>query len=158
MINAVEVTVSDAAGAPVAVPAGALSVEVGYGSSTKTLPLVPDGEPGELRAPIVPTRPGTYAFHVSGAVRGRPLDVGAACSEATFECVEESAAIEFPAQDPSTGELADRLSRESDRVGQAQESADSAKRTATIALALAVVVILGAAAMAVARRRGSSRS
>lgn|GEM_PF-988263 len=159
VVNFVEVSVSGATGAAVAVPAGALSVEVSHGSVAETLPLVPDDETGALRAPIVPTRPGAYAFHISGVVRGQAVDLKAKCSEATFECVEESATVEFPAKDPSAGELAARIGREAARVEEASDKAGSAKRTAAIALVLAAAALVVAAALAVrAGRRGSSRS
>ncbi len=156
--NYVSVGVADAAGAPVAVPPGALSVEVTYGSATANLPLQPEEEPGELRAALVPTRPGTYAFRVSGTVGGRTLDVSARCSESTFECVGESAEAEFPARDPSAGQLAERLNRESARVEAASEDADSAKRTATIALALAAAALSGVLAILLSARRKRGRS
>jgi hypothetical protein len=152
--NFVDVRVSDASGAAVAVPAGALSVEVTYGDAGVTLPLVPDEQPGRLRGELVPTRPGTYAFHVTGTVQGRTLDVRATCSEATFECVNQSSDVEFPVKDPSTGELAQRLTRESDRVEQATDRVDSAKRIAIVAIAIAAAA-LGLAALG---RRKSSES
>ena len=154
--NFVEVGVSDSHGAAVPVPAGALSVEVVYGATAVTLPLVPTPEPGTLEARITPTRPGTYTFNVSGSVDGRPLDAGATCSESTFECVGTSAGTEFPVKDPSAGELAQRLSSEAARVEAAGEKADSARTLAIVALALAAAAL--AVAVWAARRRGSSRS
>ncbi len=154
--NFVEVAVSDAGrGTPVAVPAGALSVEVVYGGAAVTLPLTPTEEPGALEAALTPTRPGSYSFSVTGSVRGQPLDVGAACSESTFECVGTAAATEFPAKDPSAGELAQRLRSEADRVGDAGDRADGAHTLAVVALALAVVAL--AVAVRAGRRRGSGR-
>ncbi len=155
--NFVEVTVSDAAtDAPVAVPAGALSVAVSYGGTAKTIPLTPDEAPGNLRAPLIPTRPGVYAFHVSGVIKGRTLDVSATCSEATFECVTDSSSVEFPAKDPTSGELAERIAREADRAQQASDDADSAKTFALVALAFAAAALAGALA-AVRRRRKSGQ-
>lgn len=154
--NFVEVSVSDSHGAAVAVPAGALAVEVVYGATAVTLPLVPTPEPGTLEARITPTRPGTYTVNVSGSVDGRSLDAGATCSESTFECVGTSAATEFPVKDPSAGELAQRLSSEAARVEAAGEKADSARTLAIVALALAAAAL--AVAVRAARRRGSSRS
>lgn len=150
--NSVEVTVSDAHGAAVAVAAGDLSAEVVYGDTAVTLPLNPTPELGRLEAPITPTRPGTYAFHVSGSVAGQPLEVGATCSESTFECVESDAAAEFPVSDPSPGELAQRLSSEADRVEEASDRADRAGTFALISLAVAVLAL--AASIWAVRRRG----
>src|SRR5436190_17965321 len=70
-LNYVEVEVADRAGDPVEVPPGALDVEVTFGTALTTLPLVPAGAPGSLRATIIPTLPGTYAFHLTGTLRGR---------------------------------------------------------------------------------------
>ena len=151
--NFVEVGVSDARGAAVAVPAGALSVEVVYGGRAIALPLAPTPVPGTLEARLTPTRPGTYGFHVTGSVRGQPLDASATCSESTFECVDTAASTEFPVKDPSAGELAQRLSSEADRVEEAGNRADGARTLAMIALALAAVAL--AISIRAARRRGS---
>jgi hypothetical protein len=156
--NAVELIVSDLSGAPVAVPAGALSVAVVYDGDSVTLPLVPTEDPGTLEAPLTPTRPGTYSFRVSGRVHGQQLDVSATCSASTFECVEDSAGPEFPVKDPSAGQLAQRLQSESGRVRRADERADDAQTLAIVALAVGALA-LGLAAIAVAvalarRRRG----
>src|SRR3954463_5591442 len=83
--NYVEVAVSDASGAPVAVRAGALEGEGSFSAAVTRLPLVPAEKPGELRAVIVPTRPGSYAFHVTGTLRGKTVDAQATCSGATFD-------------------------------------------------------------------------
>jgi hypothetical protein len=154
--NFVEIEVSDAQGAPVAVPPGALSVEVVYGDAAVTLPLVPTAAAGVLEARLTPTRPGTYAFNVTGTVHGRPLDVGTTCSESTFECVEIAAGTEFPVEDPSSGELAQRVSSESDRVEETSDRADGARTIAILALALAAVA-LATSIRAARRRRGSGR-
>ncbi|HEX5712186.1 MAG TPA: hypothetical protein VFX85_02605 [Solirubrobacterales bacterium] len=157
--NFVEVNVADAAGRPVAVPSEALSVEVVYGSAATTLPLVPTGEPGALEARVTPTRPGTYSFHVSGSIDGRPLDASASCSDSTFECVEAGGAVQFPVEDPSAGELAQRLSSEAARVEAAGDRADSAESLATAAIVVAAIsLVLAAVALTFAvraRRRGS---
>lgn len=158
--NFVEVNVADADGEPVAVPSGALAVEVVYGGAATTLALTPTGDPGALEARLTPTRPGTYSFHVSGSVDGRQLDVSATCSDSTFECVEAGGAGEFPVADPSAGELAQRLSSEAGRVEAAADEASDARALATAALALAgVSLALAAFALTIAarsrRRQGS---
>lgn len=151
--NFVEVNVATKDGEPVAVPAEALSVEVVYGDASVALPLVSTGVPGSLEAPLTPTRPGTYSFHVSGSIDGKPLEAGATCSASTFECVEAEGAVEFPIADPSAGELAQRLSSEAGRVEDANDSAESARMLALVALALAAVALV--ASVWTARRRRS---
>ena len=112
-VNFVQVETTNASGAPVAVPAGALTAEVTYGERAKTVPLVPTEEPGELRGGLIPSLPGSYAFEVTGTLQGNTVDVRATCGEATFECVESAASVEFPVTSPTTGEVAQRLDRES---------------------------------------------
>lgn len=152
--NSVEVEVFDVSGVPVDVHAGSLSVEVAYGATAVTLPLVPTARSRLLRADLIPTRPGVYAFHVTGTVRERTLDVMATCSETTFECVEEGSIPQFPVKEPSNGELAVRLGRESARAQNAEDAADSARTLAIVAIALAA----GAVTLAVRVTRRSRRS
>jgi hypothetical protein len=142
-------------GAPVPARLGKLQAEVSFGAARTTLALEPGGGPGKLRAAIEPTRPGTYAFHVTGTVAGRGVDVGATCSQATFDCVTDAGSIQFPARDPSPGQLAQRVARGLPRAERAADTADSGRTIAIVALALA------AAALAVAlsgRLRGRRRA
>src|SRR3954454_2473834 len=158
--NAVEVGVSGAGGGPLAVPAGggsvpagALSVQASSAGATTTLPLVPADEGEGLRAVIVPTRPGTYAFHVTGTIRGKPVDARAACGGATFDCVTDASEVQFPAKDPSPGEVAQRLERELPRAQAAADDADSAKTLAVVALVVAALSLTLAIVMGVRLRR-----
>jgi len=142
--NFVEVAVSDASGAPVSDLGDSATVEVSFGEERITLPLLPAERPGEFRAVLVPTRPGTYAFHLTGTVKGRAIDATSTCSEETFECVAAASEVQFPVKDPSTGELAQRLDRELPRAEGAEDSADSAERIAIAALVLAALALAGA--------------
>jgi hypothetical protein len=153
--NFVEVAISDAAG-PVVVRPGALDVEVsfGQGQAVTTLPLVPAGAPGQLRATIVPTRPGTYGFHVTGTLRNRTLDSRATCSGATFDCVTDASAVEFPVKDPSNGQIAERIARSLPRAARAIDRADSGHAIAVAALIVAGLALATAAAAVVVRARG----
>jgi len=159
--NSVEVTVSRD-GAPLIVPAGALSVEVSYDGAAVTLPLVPTDSPGILEASLTPTRPGTYAFALNGRVRGRQVAVRASCGDSSFDCVEASAGAEFPVKDPSVGQLAQRLSSESNRVEKANHQADDARTIALFAVVPAAIgLVLGAIALATSirsRRRGEGEA
>lgn len=151
--NAVVVTVADRQG-PVKEAVGSLSVEIAFGSERMTLPLEPAADrPHEFRAWLVPTRAGTYTFHVTGTLRGQGIDVTSTCADDTFHCVQDSAAIQFPVKDPSTGQLADRIERTLPRAELASETAASAK---SLAIAALVVSVLGAAAIVLGRRRGGA--
>ncbi len=115
--NSVQVTVAEAdGGAPVADLGDSLRVEVRKGSDTVTMPLEPSATPGEYRAALTPTRPGEYTFRVTGTVRGRSVDESFTSSETTFDDVDDVATIQFPAKDPSTGQLATRIDREVPRA------------------------------------------
>jgi len=86
-------------------------------------------------------------------VDGKPVQVRASCSEATFNCVETSAGPQFPVKDPSAGQLAERLSSEASRVENASKQADDARTIALFAaLAAALGLLLGGAALVTAMR------
>jgi hypothetical protein len=140
--NAVEIDVSDAAGAPVTDPEGSLAVEVSFGDERTSLALMPSGrQPGKFRAWLVPTRPGTYAFHITGKIKGQTIDASSTCSAKTFACVTDVSDVQFPARDPSTAQLADRLSRTLPRVEGATDAAATARNVAFGAIAVAVLAL-----------------
>jgi hypothetical protein len=144
--NAVEIDLADRAGAPVTdLGGGSLSVEVIYGDQRVTLPLRPVREPqGKFRAWLVPTRAGAYTFHISGTIKGEAFDVSSTCSDTTFACVSDVADLQFPAKDPSPGQLADRMSRGFPRAEEAASAAGTARAIAFMAMALAVIAIVAA--------------
>ncbi len=167
VMNSVEVTVSEAGGGlPVTDLGDSLQVEVSKGSDTITLPLeaVAPGSPeapGSYRAWLTPTRPGTFTFRLTGSIRGQDVGESFTSSAATFDDVEDVARIQFPAQDPSTGQLATRIDREVPRLSARDEALEAALRRArTIAVvgALAgvsgLVVVVGA--LVAVRRRGAA--
>ena len=79
--NSVQVTVTEAnGGAAVTDIADGLTVEVSKGADKVKLPIVANfrvgafGTPGDYRAWVTPTRPGSYAFHFTGTIRGQAVD------------------------------------------------------------------------------------
>lgn len=161
-MNSVEVTLTDAgSGARVTDLGGSLNVEVIKGSERVTLALEPaPGTPGDYRAALLPTRPGTYTFRLTGTVRGQAVDESFTSSEDTFDDVKDAADIQFPAKDPSTGQLATRIEREFPRLDTRSEdleaSIDATRTVATVAVAVAVVSLVVAVAAMAARRRGGA--
>lgn len=150
--NSVDVDVADARGAAVVDPAASLAVEVVFGDERVALPLSPAFDrPGRFRAWLVPTRPGTYTFHVTGKIRGQAIDVTSTCSETTFECVADVSDVQFPARDPSAGQLADRISRAMPRADRAMEAAASARTIGLAALGIAAVALLATIGLGVRR-------
>lgn len=116
-------------GKPVVDLGDTLAVEVSFGDETMELPIEPYfavgefGEPGDYRAWFIPTRPGQYAFHFSGTIDGEEVDETFTSGPNTFSDVSNPADIQFPAQDPTTGELAERIDREVPRLASAIEDA-----------------------------------
>ena len=133
------------AGRPVVDPQGALSVDVTFGDEKVTLPLGPArGQPGRFRALLLPTRAGTYTFHITGTVKGHMIDATSTCSDQTFGCVLDVSEIQFPVKDPSAGQIADRISRELPRAEAALETAADARKWSLAALAGALVALVAA--------------
>ena len=140
--NAVEIDVSDAAGAPVTDLEGSLAVEVSFGDERTSLALARSPQqPGKFRAWLAPTRPGTYSFHITGRIKGQTIDNSSTCSATTFACVTDVSDLQFPAKDPSTAQLADRLSRSLPRAEGATDTAATARNVAFGALAVAVLAL-----------------
>jgi hypothetical protein len=152
--NAIEVAVSDTAGAPVADVGEPLTVEIAFGEQRMALSLQPvHGRPGSFRAWLMPTRPGTYSFRFTGNAHGQPIDTTATCSDRTFSCVIDVSDLQFPAKDPSPGQLSERMTR---TLPRAQLAIDAASRAQAIAIAaIAAAGLALAAAILVLRRRGS---
>jgi len=161
--NGVQLLLSDASGKPVTDLPENLKVEVIFGAQ-KMGPLPLDaafgknfGRPGDFRAALIPTRPGNYTFHFIGSLNGQRIDQSFTSSDKTFDPVQEAAAIEFPAQDPSPGELAEKLDRLNSRLEIAQTVARDAAAGARQARFLGAIGILAGIAGLVAAAASSRR-
>jgi hypothetical protein len=124
-----------------------VEVEVFFGaeaSGTSSGPLPMEeafGEPGHFEADMIPTRPGTYTFHITGTVAGQEIDEVFTSGEDTFSDANLAASIQFPEQDPTAGELAEsieRLSTRGDEGGTALWIAIGGGVIALIALSAAL--------------------
>jgi hypothetical protein len=158
MPNSVDVAMADAAGTPVAGTAASLRVEVSFGDEVTVLALQPGATPGLFSAPLVPTRAGTYTFHVTGTAGGQAVDVTSTCSEQTFDCVTDAGDAQFPARDPSVGQLAARVEQDSRRADRAESAASDARTLARVAVVVAGVALLAAVASGLALRRWRRRT
>ena len=104
-------------GKPVVDLGDTLDVEVTFGDQTQTFSLEPffeEGEfgtPGDYRAWLIPTTPGQYSFHFTGTIDGEDVDETFTSGPKTFDDVQNPQSVEFPVQQPSTGELAERIDR-----------------------------------------------
>lgn len=152
--NSVEVVLTDSKGAPLRIESGSLSVEVSFGDERVTLPLRPAGQtPSRFAAWLVPTRPGTYTFHITGVVDGRTIDVTSTCSDTTFDCVADVSDVQFPSKDPSPGQLAERVNRSLPRAEQAMETALRARTAGFTAIGIAALALVAAVGLNARRNR-----
>lgn len=163
-MNSVQLRISDAAGNPVSdVPAGAIKVLVDSAGQNVTLDMAPNfrvgvfGEPGDYRAWIIPTRPGKYTFKFTGTARGQKVNTTVASGEQTFDDIQNPSEVQFPEKDPSSGDLAQKIERESKRVEAKAAAADdvaaSAKTFGYVGTGTGLIGIALAVA-ALARKRG----
>jgi nucleoid-associated protein YgaU len=118
--NAVQVVIKDAAGKAITdLNDGDLKVTVAVGGQTSDpLPLLntfdPDtglGVAGDYEAPIIPTAPGDYTFHLTGTIDGTPVDETATSSDSTFNSAIDATGIQFPNKLPALTDIITRLDR-----------------------------------------------
>jgi hypothetical protein len=150
--NSVELLLFDASGKPVTKLSEGLQVEVGFGDQTAKYPIEPYfevgefGTPGDYRAWFIPTRAGRYSFHFTGSVNGQKVDQTFTSGPKTFDDVQDPTGVEFPVQDPTVGELADRIGREVPRldasIGEVRSAASTASDDASSASKLAVIALV----------------
>jgi len=162
--NAVQVIVTDGAGKAVTdLGAEDLSVVLSTGGQQSAgLAFSPGfdedtglGTPGEYDAPILPTSPGDYAFHLTGTIHGTAIDVTETSSDTTFTSVIGTTDVEFPVKLPTMAEVATRLDRIDSRIaalgtgttsGPTQAGVDAASAAAADARAAADrALVIGAA-------------
>lgn len=137
-VNAVQVIVTDAHGKPVTdlgpddlrvvvsangQQSGTLSFNSGFDPDTGL------GTPGDYQAPLIPTSPGPYTFHLTGTVHGHALDFTATSSDQTFDTVQDPSAIQFPTKLPSLSEIVTRLDRIDARIAGTSPSGSSSPST-----------------------------
>ena len=141
--NSLDVRVQSAAGGLVQSLQGTLMAEVSFGDQRMSLPLMPTRDrPDLFRGTIIPTRAGTYAFHITGKINDQPIDVTSTCSPTTLECVVDPGLLQFPAKDPSNGQLADGLGRTLPRVDRAMADASRAQTLSLASIALAALAVV----------------
>jgi hypothetical protein len=158
-------------GKPVTDLGDTLDVEVTFGDQTQNFTIEPffeEGEfgtPGDYRAWLIPTAPGQYSFHFTGTVNGQDVDETFTSGPKTFDDIENPQSVEFPVQQPSTGELAERIDRVEPRLANAigdvqadvqttADDASSAKTIGLVGLAVgAIGLIVAIVALVTSRRK-----
>jgi hypothetical protein len=182
--NGVQVIVTDADDKPVVdLTADDLKVVVSTGGQqSQELTFDPGFDPEEMEGPlgeydaaIMPTAPGDYTFHVTGAIHGTPVDLMVTSGDETFNTVEGTSDIQFPTTLPTIAEIATRLDQIDSRVATAQTASGptqapvdavttaasdaqaAADRALLVAGGIAVVALLvGAAGLLMAVRASRS--
>ena len=148
-LNAVQVVIKDAKGNSVSdLSADDLKVVVSTaGQQSDPMSLAPTfdedtglGIPGDYEAPMIPTAPGDYTFHVTGTIHSTKIDETATSSDTTFDSVVDPSAVQFPSKLPAVGDLATRLERVDARVQSQISAADDAKSSAQGALVVGIAV------------------
>jgi hypothetical protein len=123
--NGVQIIVTDANDKPITdLKEDDLKVVVSTGSvQSGELTFAPgfdvaegDGTFGEYDAPIEPTAPGDYAFHITGAIHGQAVDITVSSGDETFDTVKGTSDIQFPDKLPTLTEIVTRLDRIDSRI------------------------------------------
>jgi hypothetical protein len=163
--NSVQVLLHDASNDKPVVDLGdTLKVDVSLGNNDAqktSMTLEPDfevgefGTPGDYRAFFIPTAPGAYTFHFTGTIKGQAVDQKFTSGPQTFSEIQDPAEVSFPTKDPTTGQLAARVDRETQRLSQAlaasQAQARKADDAAGTARLIAIIgVVVGALGLAAA--------
>jgi hypothetical protein len=159
--NSVQLLIADAkSGEPFNNLEDTLDVEVTFGDQSTTMPVEPDflpgvfGEEGDYRAWLTPTRAGEYTFHFTGTVGNTEVDEEFTSGPDTFATPVDVKEVEFPVKDPTTGELAQRLTQELPRAEEAAaDEADSAKTIAIVGVIVGIVGLIVAIVALVGARR-----
>ena len=160
--NAVPVVIMDAGGKAITdLNDGDLKVTVSVGGQTSDpLPLLnkydPDtglGVPGDYEAPVIPTAPGDYTFHLTGTIHSTAVDETAVSSDSTFNSVVGAAGIQFPNQLPALTDIVTRLDRIDTRLASpaAAASPDNSALLAGVGVGI-VGILVGLVALTIAIR------
>jgi hypothetical protein len=105
------------------------------------------GMPGEYLAPIIPTAPGAYTFHLTGKIRAQVVDLTVSSSDSTFDSVISPSGIQFPVPLPAMGDVVTRLDRVDTRIATAQAAAaDAATKASDARAAASQAMTIGLAA------------
>jgi len=166
--NSVQLLLADANDKPVTDLGNTLKVEVTTGSAEPLeLAMEPffevgeSGTPGDYRGFFIPTAPGSYSFHFTGAIKGQKVDQTFKSGPQSFADIEDPAQVQYPVEQPTGGQLATRADRETARINaalaaerdQANDDAASARTLAIIGLIVgALGLVAGGAALAMRRR------
>lgn len=123
-----------------------VKVEVIKGGASRTFDLrARFGMKGAYTADIVPTATGDYVFRFTGEINGVKIDEKFESGPGRFDGIKPLSAVQFPAAQPTVGELKAQLD-------DARAAADSAQTIAVVGVAVGLAGLLVAAAGLLLRR------
>lgn len=147
-LNGVDLTVTDKddQDKPVEGLESTLKVEVFYGGLSRALALdfhAIEADPGHYAADLIPTKDGSYTFHIFGTIVQQKVDERFESGPNRFDDVAKATALQYPDPVASGADLNATLAG-------IQSAVDQARILAVAAMVLAIVIPLGTV---VARRR-----
>lgn len=115
-----------------------LQAQIVFGASTMPLQLrARFGQSGAYLADVVPTKAGTYIFHITGSVQGQNVDEQFESGPNTFSDVEDLTDLQFPQKASTALALTTQLQA-------AQSAASSAQTFAYVGIGVGLIgVIVG---------------
>lgn len=111
-----------------------LQAELIFGA--KTMPLTVRarfGQPGAYTADLVPTKAGTYIFHIFGTIEGQKVDEKFESGPGRFNDVQDMTSLQFP----------DKVAPAADIAAQVQAAQSAAATAQTFGLIGIVAGVLG---------------
>lgn len=94
-----------------------LSLEVGFGPLSMSLPLRPvPNAPGHYTADLIPTVPGDYRFHLTGSLGRVEIDEVFSSADGEFSTVEPVEDIMFPKESSTLQGRIDALQQQIDEL------------------------------------------
>ena len=150
MLNGVDLTVTDDTdnSKPVEGLQSMLKVKVFYGGLTRALALdfrAIENDPGHYAADLIPTKDGTYTFHIFGTIGTLKVDERFESGPNRFDDVDKPSALQYPDAVPNGADLNSMFAR-------LQSAIDQARVIAIVAVALAILIPAG---MMLTTRRGT---
>ena len=83
-----------------------LKVQVTFGGRTMPIDLnASDEKPGVYTGDLIPTRAGSYIFHLTGNLEETPIDEKFESGPGRFDDVADSGALQFPDKLPSAADI-----------------------------------------------------
>lgn len=111
-----------------------LKAEVIFGGRSMPLELTARfGQPGAYNGNLIPTKAGTYIFHITGEIEGQVVDERFESGPGRFNDVIEMTPLEFP----------DKIGSSADLAAQLKIAQDTASTAQTFGILGAVVGVMG---------------